>query len=471
MKKGASIFIGTLSFVSIAILSAILIINNLLPTAYKFGLIGILLLVFLLAVFLCKSKKSKGKYIVGIILHILLIASTATASYYIGTSLKSFNKISNAGKQQEIKNNFSLVKLKSKDLQDIIKDNTLEVQVVESEDREKLDSFIDKIVKTIDGEVKEEEVDSYMTSAKNLIEGKSELMILNEAYRSIINDIIPEFDEITEVIESKSFKDFVDQKPKEVGDSFNVYISGIDTYGPIQTVSRSDVNLVASVNPKSRKILLTTIPRDSYVPIYGGGNGQKDKLTHSGVYGIDTSVETIEKFLDINIDYYVRVNFNTLIDMVDVLGGIEVDNKEAFSNRGYDFPKGNIELDGKKALVFARERYNLSGGDFDRGRNQERVLKAMIEKMLRPENLLRADKMLEIIEKSAVTNMPKDFMIDQINKEIAATGSYNIDMIDVKGTGRMDLPSYAMPGFKLYMLVPDENSVNETRNKIVETLE
>lgn len=471
MKKGTSIFMGTLSFVSIAILSAILIINNLLPTAYKFGLIGILLLVFLLSVFLCRSKKSKGKYIVGVILHILLIASTATASYYIGTSLKSFDKISNAGKQQEIKNDFSLVKLKSKDLQDIIKDNTLEVQVVESEDREKLDSFIDKIVKTIDGKIKEEEVDSYMTLAKNLINKDTELIILNEAYREIISEQIPEFNEITEVIESKSFKDFVDQKPKKVRDSFNVYISGIDTYGPIQTVSRSDVNLVASVNPKSRKILLTTIPRDSYVPIYGGGNGQKDKLTHSGVYGIDTSVETIEKFLDINIDYYVRVNFNTLIDMVDVLGGIEVDNKEAFSNRGYDFPKGNIELDGKKALVFARERYNLSGGDFDRGRNQERVLKAMIEKMLRPENLLRADKMLEIIEKSAVTNMPKDFMIDQINKEIAATGSYKINMIDVKGTGSMDLPSYAMPGFKLYMLVPDENSVNETRNKIVETLE
>ncbi|MDO5018418.1 MAG: LCP family protein [Lagierella massiliensis] len=469
-RKSISIIMGLLSLVSIVVFSAVIMINNLLPNTYKIVLIGILMLIFLLAVFLCSSKNSKTKLIIGVFIHLVLIISTLASSYYIVKSIKALDKISNAGKKQEIKSDLSLIKLKTKELKTILENETLAVQTVETEDREKLDSFIDKIEKNLESKIKEDQVESYMTLADNLLEEKTDLIILNEAFRSTINDYISEFDEKTEVIESKSFKDFVNQKKEKIGESFNIYISGIDTYGPIQTVSRSDVNLIASVNPIDRKILLTTIPRDTYIPIYGGGNGQKDKLTHSGIYGIDSSVETIEKFMDLKIDYYVKVNFNTLIDMVDVLGGIEVENLEAFSNRGYDFPKGKIVLDGKKALVFARERYNLKDGDRERGRNQERILKAMIEKMTRPENLLRADKMLEIIEKSAVTNMPKDFMIKQINQEIIYEGKYQIDMIDVKGTGKMGLSSYAMPGFNLYMMVPNEDSVNESRMKIQEVL-
>lgn len=465
-KKTLSIIVGLLTIASIAILSAMLIVNDILPTKYKYGLIAFLLIFFFIANFMSRSRNKKAR-IVGYIIHFLIIIMTSLTTYYIGVSLNSFDKISTSNKDVEVKNDFSLVKLKSTDLKEILEDKKLEIQSVENENEEKVKAFMNKVDSSFEDELENTKVDSYMTLAKNLINKDTELIILNEAYREIISEQIPEFNDITEVIESKSFKEVLKQKKEtEVGDSFNIYISGIDTYGPIQTVSRSDVNLIVSVNQMARKILITTVPRDTYVPIAGGGNNKKDKLTHAGIYGVQSSMETLENFLDTEIDYYVKVNFNTLIDMVNVLNGIEVDNPQAFTAQGVNFPAGKIQLDGKKALIFSRERYTLKDGDRDRGRNQERVLKAMIEKATRPENLLRVNDILAILEKGAQTNVSKDFVIKMVNKELVAPSRYEIDSQDLKGIGEMGLPSYAMPGFNLYMMVPDEQSLNKVKENI-----
>ena len=462
--------LGIISLIAAAFFSYNLLSNKLLPSKYQIIIIAGFVLLTLLVVLLVSRKSIVAKTI-GIILFSIIIATTITGTFYINKSMKALEKVSNTESIKQTKVKLSLVKLKSSNLEELSKKDDLVTQVYEKENKTDINTFVDEIKGKINKNLKTTDVDSYMLAAKNLITKKTDFIVLNEAYRSVIKDFIPEFDELTEVVGDKEFTR-INKLSNKVEDksSFNLYISGIDTYGPIETVSRSDVNLIVSVNQKTRKILITTIPRDTYVPIAGGGNDQKDKLTHAGIYGIDSSIKTLENFLDTKIDYYAKVNFNTLIEVVDVLAGVDVDNVQTFSAGGYNFPKGKVHLDGKKALVFSRERYHLADGDHDRGRNQERVLKAIIEKASRPESLLKTSPILSIAEKSAQTNMSKDFMVQMINKEIDEPKGYEIESQDLKGTGKMGLPSYAMPGYKLYMMVADASSLKEVKNKIVNNL-
>lgn len=462
--------LGMISLIAAAFFSYNLLSNKLLPSKYQIIIIAGFVLLILLVVLLVSRKSIVAKTI-GIILFSIIIATTITGTFYITKSMKALEKVSDTESIKQTKVRLSLVKLKSSNLEELIKKDDLVTQVYEKENKTDINTFVDEINGKINKSLKTTDVNSYMLAAKNLITKKTDFIVLNEAYRSVIKDFIPEFDDLTEVVGDKEFtriNKLSDQA--EDKNSFNLYISGIDTYGPIETVSRSDVNLIVSVNQNTRKILITTIPRDTYVPIAGGGNNQKDKLTHAGIYGIDSSIKTLENFLDTKIDYYAKVNFNTLIEVVDVLGGVDVDNVQTFSAFGYNFPKEKVHLDGKKALVFSRERYHLADGDHDRGRNQERVLKAIIEKASRPESLLKTSQILSIAEKSAQTNMSKDFMVQMINKEIDASKGYNIESQDLKGTGKMGLPSYAMPGYRLYMMVADDSSLKEVKDKIENNL-
>lgn len=256
--------------------------------------------------------------------------------------------------------------------------------------------------------------------------------------------------------------------PKNVGGNFNIYISGIDTYGELETISRSDVNIIASVNIKTGKILLTTIPRDTYVPIALGGDDEYDKLTHAGIYGVESSIQTLENFLGIDISYYARVNFSSLINLVDVLGGVEVYNDEEFTSsvNNKHYPKGKVQLDGTEALAFVRERYNLTDGDFQRGRNQEKVLSAMISKALSPSILLNFDNVLEVLNNSVNTNLSTNKIMDLINAQIFSGKNFEIDSQEITGYGEIGYLSYAMPDHELYMLIPYEESIEKVKKEI-----
>jgi len=257
-----------------------------------------------------------------------------------------------------------------------------------------------------------------------------------------------------------------------VGESFNVYISGVDVHGDLSRDSRSDVNIIATVNLATGKVLLTTVPRDTYLPIAGAGNNENDKLTHAGNYGVQSSIDTLENFLDIDITYYARVNFDSLVNLVDVIGGVEIENDQAFKSSlsGRYYEQGKVELDGKAALDFVRERYTLQGGDNQRGRNQEKVLEAMIRKTLTPSVLLNFDGVMNTLNKSMVTNMSTNKIMDIVNMQIFSNKSFDIDSQEIEGEGTMDLPSYAMPDDQLYMFVPFEESVTEVKNAINDAL-
>lgn len=255
------------------------------------------------------------------------------------------------------------------------------------------------------------------------------------------------------------------------GESFHVYISGIDVYGDIKKESRSDVNLIATVNPKTHKILLTTTPRDYYVPIPGVSGKQKDKLTHAGIYGIDTSIATLEELYDIDIPFYVRVNFTSVEEIVDVMGGVDVESKLAFttgkeSGAIVEVKEGKNHFTGKEALAFVRERKALADGDNQRGKNQQALLTGLIRSAMSPKLLLHANGMINSVAGNADTNMSEKQMKSLIRMQLDTLDGWEIDSVAATGNSSGKKMCYSYKGAPLYVTVPDESSVEEIKGKM-----
>lgn len=253
---------------------------------------------------------------------------------------------------------------------------------------------------------------------------------------------------------------------------FNIYISGIDTYGDIATQARSDVNIVATINPNTRQILVTTIPRDSYVRLILPTGGGMDKLTHAGVYGPEASMKTVAQLLDTNIQGYIRINFTSFVTSIDTLGGVTLDNPVAFSINGEHFPVGRLQLDGKRALLYSRERKSLAHGDVSRGENQQRVIQALIDKLGAVRTLGEFDTVLSLIGTSVDTNMSRDTVRELLKQQLAKDGHWTTEAYILQGRGQTGgLPSYAMPGSRLFMYVLDQASVQTAKQQIRHVLE
>ena len=312
-------------------------------------------------------------------------------------------------------------------------------------DNDNIQKLIADIKTSQSKELTVEQSTSYLAAYKSLVSGEAKAIVLNSVFENIIESEYPDYASKIRKIYTKNITKEVAAPKVSKNKSFNVYVSGIDTYGPISSVSRSDVNILMTVNQDSKKILLTTTPRDSYVPIADGGNNQKDKLTHAGIYGVDSSIHTLENLYGVDINYYVRLNFTSFLKLIDLLGGVDVYNDQEFTSRHgkFHFPVGNVHLDSEQALGFVRERYSLADGDRDRGRNQQKVIVAIIQKLTSTEALKNYSDIIQGLQDSLQTNMPIETMIDLINTQLESGGSYKVNSQDLKGTGRMGLPSYA----------------------------
>lgn len=251
-------------------------------------------------------------------------------------------------------------------------------------------------------------------------------------------------------------------------DSFSIFISGIDTEGDITQTSRSDVNIVATINPHTRKILLTTIPRDAYVAIPLGGQDEMDKLTHAGNYGPEASMGAVAALLDTEIKAYVRINFTSFIKGIDTLGGITVNNPEVFTSYdGKTFNAGVIQLNGDDALSYSRERKSLTAGDVDRGRNQQRVIQGIVDKASSIRSLSGLEAALDLIGTSIDTNMSQSTVRSLINRQLNNPSGWETESYTLTGKGSTGThPSYAMPSAKLYMYLLDDTSVERATRQI-----
>ena len=321
-----------------------------------------------------------------------------------------------------------------------------------------------------------EKVDSYQAAYENLVNGSSKAMVFNSAYSSLLEMSYENFQSNLKTIYSYKIKTSIkDEAKAHDSNVFNIYISGIDTYGSISTVSRSDVNLVLTVNMNTHKILMTETPRDAYVKIPDGGADQYDKLTHAGIYGVETSEKTLENLYGITIDYYARLNFDSFLKLIDALGGVTVYNSQEFTalmNKKV-YPVGNIELSsGEDALAFVRERYSLEHGDYDRGNNQMKVIQAILNKLTSLNSVSNYSTIISNVQDSIQTDMKLDTMMKLVNTQLDSGKKFTVTSQEVTGTGSTgELTSYAMPSSSLYMIKLDDASVAKASQAIKDVME
>lgn len=339
-------------------------------------------------------------------------------------------------------------------------------------DQDNITALLDDISKMESTQLATSPTTSYLTAYQSMLNGESQAMVFNGVFTNILENEDPDFSSKVKKIYSFKVTQTVETATEQVsGDSFNIYISGIDTYGPISSVSRSDVNIIMTVNRATHKILLTTTPRDSYVAIADGGQNQYDKLTHAGIYGVNASVHTLENLYGIDISNYIRLNFTSFLQLIDLVGGIDVENAQEFTSGGYNFPVGTVHLDAEQALIFVRERYSLANGDNDRGQNQEKVIAALIKKLSSPDNLANYQAILTGLEGSIQTDLSLETIMGLVNTQLESGTQFTVESQALTGTGRSDLSSYAMPGSQLYMMEINQDSLEQAKAAIQSVLD
>ena len=465
------LFLLIFSIISIVLLYLTSIVPNTIFYIIVFFYIINLVLIFLL---LTKGKKKKKKKkrkifrVIGILWGIILMIISAIAIFLCFKASSFFDRISN---DEYETSNYSIVVLKDSTYKKV--DDLENIGIYHNE----LDKNYPLAIEEFNEKhkVENKEYDGLVLMVANLLENKVNAILINENYIEIIDETTTGFKDKTRVLDTVSIKSIKERKEveKELSKlgNFNIYISGIDTYGDISTVSRSDVNIIATIDMKKSKILLTNTPRDYYVRLHGT-TGDKDKLTHAGVYGIDMSMQTLEDLYETKIDYYIRVNFTTLISLVDELGGIDIYSDAAFvphTNKAVYVEYGWNHFNGEQALAYSRERMAYSDGDRHRGRNQQQVIEAIIKKITKSRDINTYLSLMSTLENSIQTNIDKKMIQGFINLQIKNNYNWNIESTAVTGYDSGGY-TYSYPGQYLYVMEPDYDSVAEAKNRIKEML-
>ncbi|WP_394282486.1 LCP family protein [Frisingicoccus sp.] len=437
---------------------AVLFMINVLPMKYMAIVFGILLF---LDMFSLGSQFTRSAHVIGkidcILMCILLILGNV---YLIRTNATLFSITNNTYKVDRI-----AIAVLNSDPAQTIEDAagyTFGAQVIGGSD--KVEQAIDQITKELGQDLYYENYEDPYAMVQNLYDGNIQAIIYNTAYDSSLTERFPSFSQdVRELkhIEIKTEVQNISGDKKDVTKvPFTVFISGIDTEGSISTTSRSDVNMLVTVNPTTHQILMTSIPRDYYVQLPGISGEYYDKLTHAGLYGADCSMNTLSQLFGIDIDYYAKVNFTTLRDMVNALGGVDLDSRYEFTTiSGEYFVEGmNYGVDGSSALAFARERYNLPNGDNDRVINQQIVLKAIINKCMSPAILTGYMGIMDSLSDSFETSLSQQQISSLVRMQLDQGSGWEILSSRVVGTGDENT-CYSSGDNLLYVMVPDYSSV------------
>ena len=441
---------------------------DILPLKYMLLFSGILLGVDGIMTYLLLGKGWK-KRMVGTFLSIILLTLQILGLVYELNTLGFLKKI---GSKDYKTQNYNIVVLNSSKYEKLkdIKDEY--VGILKPKETEGLSDAVAYINKKV--KVSYTEKEDIQELEEDLLKQDLSVILIEDSYYQIAKEENEEFATNTKSIYKFSIDiKTTDDITKEVNitkEPFSIFIAGIDTYGKISSVSRSDVNMVVTVNPKTNKILLTSIPRDYYVYLHGI-TSYKDKLTHAGIHGIDMSVKTVEDLLDCDINYYFKVNFSSLVDMVDAIGGIEVDSPYQFTtfDSKYTFNKGYNKLNGEKALYFVRERKAFREGDRTRNKNQQLVLTAIINKATSSTILTKYNSILKTVDGSFVTNLDEKSITSLIKKQIDDNKKWTIEAFNLDGTDSSNY-TYSYKKAKSYVMEPDENSIKEAKTKIKSVL-
>ena len=414
---------------------------NVLPYKYLVpGMVVLGFLIFFIVCMLCRKTRGYVKVISLIFTLIIMGIEVAGINYAFGT-ITFFNKIFDIGVRTETYDVYVLDDSKYEKVKDL--------------DNKKISVYSpsDKAIEKLSNEIsfKEKDYDNIDEAITSVLDKDNDAIYVNSGLMEIYKEsydkakklrLVGSYD-ITMKSNNKLKSVKVTEKP------FAVYLSGIDTSGRVNKSARSDVNLLAVVNPVEGKVLIISIPRDYYVTL--ASKGTKDKLTHAGIYGVLESANTVGKLLDIDVNYYARVNFTSFVKIIDALGGIEVN------------------LDGEQALAYARNRHQFAGGDNARGKHQSQIIEGVINKAISPAILTKYNKILSSLQNGVMTNIEQKDITDLVNMQLDKNIKWQIESISLTGLDSYDT-TYSTGGLKAYVMKPDEKSIANAKIKISEIM-
>lgn len=465
--------------------AVLLLYSKLLSRKYMGIVLAGLILLWVAIFFLVRKIRKKIRFSIGIILFIILSVGMILASLYIYKTVSALDTITGVNKEVTEINAY----VQKDDKAQNIKDATqYTFGILKELDRENTDEALKKIYFEVGSEVKIQEYEGLTQLADGLGKGECQVILLNRAYL----DIYDEMDQYTgftsqiRKIGTLSVESVVERKKpvmaaqadsEEESDAgitsrenkqdnavtdevYTVYISGIDTRGEMTASSRSDVNIILTINMRTKQILMVSTPRDYYVPL-SISNGVPDKLTHAGIYGVNVSMDTLSMLYDIDINYYFRVNFGGFVKIIDALGGISVNSDYEFDAWGYHFNRGQNLLNGEQALAFSRERYAFKDGDRQRGKDQMAVIQAVVDKVTTPDFLKNYLSVMDSLSGCFETNIPYDLIASLVREQLDTGGKWQVLSYSANGTGSSQKP-YSMSQ-KAYVMIPDTATVDKAK--------
>ena len=456
--------------------------SGLLPM--RLSIIGLILLgvVLLLLSLLVFSKRSRFLTIAGgvlcLIFSVVLLAGGVVLYRTVNTAQGKFSsetriEVASVG----------VYMLADKTTESTALDADMSYGILEHQDRKNTDEALSRLKKELGKELMVDTFDGPTELLDALLDGQVDAIVLNSAFLDLVDELSG-YENVSEKLRSVSkirierevpVKETAPRRqtetpavgssanPEEPARAFAVYISGIDNRGKLIEKSRSDVNIVAVVNPESHQVLLITTPRDYYVPLkFEDYISPKDKLTHAGIYGVQVSMDTLGMLYDMEFDYYFRINFDGFVDFVEALGGVTVEVEKEFGTTEYFFPAGPNYLNGYKALSFVRNRFGI--GDQQRGRNQMAFIKGVINKALSTDMLLNFNSVLNSVEGCFETSMPYEVISALVRDQIETGADWNVVTYAVTGSGNSAIP-YSM-NFEVYVMDPDMETVEIAKDLI-----
>ena len=473
--RGIGIVLSILLVVASFYLLYQLIKINVLPTKLLFLItIIFVLLDAIFALLLCYYTRAVVSKIICVVITLALIFGSCMGGYYISKTGSLLTNITNVTKHA--KNTVSVVVKQSSDIKNKSQLNGLSVGTLRTIGTQGSSKALKELSK--DGIVmNQSEYDSLSSMLEAFYNGEVDSIIINESSRSQILDMesYADFDNNTRVVYQTSYKVENTDKANAVTDitskPFNVLISGSDTRGGFDENGRSDVIMVATINPKTSTILLTSVPRDFYVTTAcdaadGCMQGALDKITHTGIHGTNTTKRTVEQLLGIEINYTFKVGFDTVTDLVDALGGVDVyvEPGYAVTNQYFSVHEGVNHLNGHDALEYARERYAYTEGDRQRTKNQQQVLMGIVNEATKPSVITKYASIMDAMANTFSTTMSNEEISDLIKYQINNNPKWKMEQYMVDGTG--DTLMCAELGDAASVMVPDQSTVKMAKDKI-----
>lgn len=441
-----------------------LVSTKLLPGKILIAVFVLLLLLWAIVTVLVIDHRKKARFIIGSVISVLIACLLVGGGYAIYSGVVMVKN--NTGTSTEISHIgvYTRVDDPAQCMEDAA---NYRFGILSALDRENVNHSIEKINADLKTTIAVSEYEDMHALIDALRSKEIDAIVLNDAYIGLLEEtegyenVRNELRELTQVrIETQVQAPNAGSQNDHV---FSMYISGIDSRTGLIAKSHSDVNIIATVNTETHQIFLLSTPRDYYVPL-SISDGVPDKLTHAGIYGINVCMDTISMLYDMNLDYYFRLNFSGFEDIVDAIGGVKVYNDYPFTAEGIYFDKGYSVLDGREALLFARERKSYPDGDAHRARNQMQLIQVMFNKMISPDILVKYTDIMKAVDGCFETSMPYDKLAELVRNQLDSNAQWEVISYAVSGTGAKKKP-YSMSS-KAYVMVPDMSTVETAKNLI-----